>query len=139
MGVVAAAATAAIAVGGAGVSSAADAGSLDVQATRISVDGVYRVGFDVQPGTYTTAGAWPGGLLPCAWARTKDLPLGGMATIASGISFGPVTVTIEPGDDGFITTGCRGWSQPGGAGSLDAGSSSGSLDFGSLGTGSLGS
>ena len=142
VGVVAAAASTVIAVGGAGVASAADTGatgSLDVKASRILVDGVYQVGFDVQPGTYTTAGAWPGDPLPCTWARVKDLPLGGIATIQQGMSYGPATVTIDPGDDGFITAGCRGWSQAGGAGSVDAGSLSGSLDFGSLGTGSLGS
>ncbi len=139
IGVVAAAATAATAVGGAGVASAADTGSSDVKASRILVDGVYRVGVDVQPGTYTTAGAWPGGLLPCTWARLEALPLGGVATIEQGNSFGPVTVTIDPDDDGFMTTGCRGWSQAGGPGSVDAGSSGGSLDLGSLDGGSLGS
>ncbi|MFM1727501.1 hypothetical protein ABI214_06525 [Prescottella soli] len=121
------------------MASAADTGSLDVKGTRILVDGVYRVGFDVQPGTYTTAGAWPGGLLPCTWSRIKELPLGGIATIEHGNSFGPVTVTIEPGDDGFIATGCRSWNPVGGPGSVDAGSLGGSLDFGSLSTGSLGS
>ncbi|MDH6284748.1 hypothetical protein M2280_006009 [Prescottella agglutinans] len=139
VGLVAAAAGTAIAVGGAGVASAADTGSLDVKAGRILVDGVYRVGFDVQPGTYTTAGAWPGSLLPCTWSRVKTLPLGGIATIEHGNSFGPVTVTIDPGDDGFMTAGCRGWSQAGGPGSVDAGSLGGSLDVGSLSTGSLGS
>ena len=141
MGVVAATAAVGMTAGGAGVASAADsgsAGSLDVTPTRILTDGLYGVGVDVLPGTYTTAGAWPGGLLPCTWARLVDVPLG-VATLESGASFGPVTVTIEPGDDGFFTAGCRSWSQAGAPGSVDAGSSGGSLDLGSLGPGSLGS
>ncbi|WP_127914972.1 hypothetical protein [Prescottella agglutinans] len=110
--------------------------------TRILTDGVYRVGVDVQPGTYTTAGAWPGSLLPCTWSRLQELPLGGMAIIEPGSSYGPVTVTIDPGDDGFMTGGCRGWNLVDEAGADGAGSSGGSLDsgsLGSLGTDSLGS
>lgn len=103
------------------------------------MDGLYEVGVDVQPGTYTSAGAWPGSLLPCTWSRVAELPHGGVATIDSGTSIGPVTVTIEPGDGGFFTAGCRGWSQASGPSSVDAGSLGGSLDLGSLGTGSLGS
>lgn len=119
--------------GGAGVASAADAGSsgsVDVTQTRILTDGLYRVGVDVQPGTYTTAGAFPGSLMPCVWSRIDQLPGGGSVTIDAGTSIAPVTVTIEPGDDAFMTTGCRGWSRAGGPGSVD---------LGSLGTGSLGS
>ncbi|PTR32066.1 hypothetical protein C8K36_1011114 [Rhodococcus sp. OK519] len=107
--------------------------------TRILADGLYRVGADVQPGTYTTAGPWPGSLLPCTWSRIEELPNGGVGILDSGASFGPVTVTIEPGDDGFTTAGCRAWSQAGGPGSVDAGSLNGSLDFGSLRAGSFGS
>lgn len=140
-GAVAAAAAVAIAAGGAGVASAAEAGSsgsLDVSPSRILADGVYKVGFDVQPGTYRTAGAWPGSLLPCSWTRIETLPLGGINAIERGVSYGPVTVTIGPDDDGFETAGCRGWNpvvEPG----ADGGTSGGSLDFGSLSTGSLGS
>lgn len=142
LGAVATMAAVGVAAGGAGVASAADtgsAGSLDVHQTRILVDGVYHVGVDVQPGTYTTAGSWPGDLLPCTWSRIEELRYGGIGIIETGTSFGPVTVTIEPGDDGFTTAGCRGWSQAGGPGAVDAGSPGGSLDFGSLGVGSLGS
>lgn len=142
LGAVAAIAAVGMAAGGAGVASAADtgsAGSVDVNQTRILVDGLYHVGVDVQPGTYTTAGAWPGDLLPCTWTRIEELPYGGIGVIEAGTSFGPVTVTIEPGDGGFTTASCRGWSRVGGPGSAEAGSSGGSLDFGSLGVGSLGS
>ncbi|MGF7124417.1 hypothetical protein [Rhodococcus sp. BE178] len=103
------------------------------------MDGVYKVGFDVQPGTYTTAGAWPGSLLPCSWTRIEALPTGGINAIERGVSYGPVTVTIAPDDDGFETAGCRGWNPVREPDSVDAGSSSGSLDFGSLSTDSLGS
>ncbi|WP_420880399.1 hypothetical protein [Rhodococcus sp. (in: high G+C Gram-positive bacteria)] len=141
-GVVAALAALAMAAGGPGVASAADtgsAGSVDVSQARILTDGLYQVGVDVQPGTYTTAGAWPGSLIPCIWSRIDQLPGGGTVTIEGGNSFDPVTVTIEQGDDAFMTAGCRGWSRAGASGSVDAASSGGSLDFGSLGAGSLGS
>ncbi|MCA1006587.1 hypothetical protein LCL87_12725 [Rhodococcus hoagii] len=131
-GAVAAIAAVGMAAGGAGVAAAdtGSSGSLDTTQTRILTDGLYRVGVDVQPGTYTTAGALPGSLLPCTWTRVVELTSAGILTIEPGTSFTPVTVTIEPGDDAFMTTGCRVWSLAGGPGSVD---------FGSLGTGSLGS
>ncbi|WP_430336022.1 hypothetical protein [Rhodococcus sp. ACT016] len=123
-----AAASVGIVLGGTGVASAASN-------TIASGEGVYRVGYDIRPGTYTTQGAL-NGYQNCFWARANVGPYG-VIPIAYGETQIPTTVTIDSRDGAFITSGCSGWVRENdGPGSLDSGSLTGSLDTGSL-TGSL--
>lgn len=119
-----AAASVGIILGGTGVASAAST-------TIPGMQGVYAVGLDVTPGTYTSEGSVLG-WQPCTWARAK-VTVNGPEPIAVGQLTGPGQVTIESSDDVFITAGCADWTLVSGTGSLDAGS----LDAGSLNTGSL--
>jgi hypothetical protein len=69
---------------------------------------------DIDPGTYTTQGRASGNPnLQCTWARLRGLSGGDGDVIASGESWGPMTVTILPGDKGFVTGGCSEWVGPG--------------------------
>jgi hypothetical protein len=68
-------------------------------------DGTWRVGLDVQPGTYqanVTAS--------CYWARLSGFS-GTLDDIIANdnISAGPVIVTIDPSDAGFHSTRCGNW------------------------------
>lgn len=127
-----AAASVGIVLGGTGVASAAST-------TIPGMQGVYAVGFDVAPGTYSTEGAVLGAMQPCTWVRAK-VTVNGPEPIAVGQFLGPGQVTIESSDDVFITAGCADWTLVSAAGSLDAGSlGAGSLNTGSLAGGVLGS
>lgn len=66
------------------------------------------VGTDIQPGVYGTTGAAPG-QPGCFWARlaTTDPVAGGV--IESGMPTGPATVTVQPTDKAFQTSGCAEW------------------------------
>lgn len=123
-----AAASAGIILTGTGIASAATG-------TIPAGEGVYRVNYDIRPGTYSTQGA-VSGYQSCFWARANVGPYG-VIPIAAGETQGPTTVTIDSRDGAFITSGCSGWVREDDAlGSLDAGSLTGSADTGSL-SGSL--
>ncbi|MEW9554625.1 hypothetical protein [Nonomuraea sp. NPDC050783] len=71
------------------------------------------VGVDIEPGTYVAPGrAGPEAVHPCTWARLRGLDGRSEDVIASGTATGPVTVTILPGDKGFVTGGCGEWVGP---------------------------
>lgn len=67
-------------------------------------DGIYAVGTDIVPGTYSTAG--PVGNGTCYWKRTGN-PDG--ALIDNALTKKPQIVQIEPTDKAFKTTGCQAW------------------------------
>jgi hypothetical protein len=72
-------------------------------------DGTYRVGADVQPGTYQGVAASNS----CYWERLKGF--GGTLDeiIANYFGTGPTIVTISPSDVGFRSSGCGGWTKIG--------------------------
>ena len=74
------------------------------------IDGVWRVGSDIQPGLYRTVPPERdfGG---CYWARLADLSGTFDAIIASGYSDSPVYVEIEASDAAFEATDCGIWSK----------------------------
>ena len=75
--------------------------------TTIETDGTYRVGTDIVPGTYRTAGPSPHGESDCYWARLRDLNPNSI--IANNISSGPQSVTIQSSDAAFVTHSCQPW------------------------------
>ncbi len=76
-------------------------------ATTIS-DGVWIVGSQVEPGTYSNAGGeW------CYWTRLRGFSGQLNDIIANGISPAPQVVTIRPSDIGFGCQGCGIWRRVG--------------------------
>jgi hypothetical protein len=80
-----------------------------VPKTTMETDGTYRVGTDIVPGTYRSAGASPEGESDCYWARLNSL--NPTHIISNNISTGPQTVTILPTDAAFLTHSCLVWHQ----------------------------
>lgn len=76
--------------------------------TTIDQDGIYTVGTDIAPGTYSTAG--PVGTGTCYWKRTGN-PDG--ALIDNAMTKKPQIVQIEPTDKTFKTNGCQPWQPTG--------------------------
>jgi hypothetical protein len=72
--------------------------------TTIDHDGIYAVGTDIAPGTYSSAG--PVGNGTCYWKRLGN-PDG--ALIDNALSKKPQVVQIDPTDKAFKTTGCQPW------------------------------
>ncbi|KQH75341.1 hypothetical protein AO501_24775 [Mycobacterium gordonae] len=72
--------------------------------TTIDHDGIYTVGTDIAPGTYSTAG--PVGTGTCYWKRTGN-PDG--ALVDNAMTKKPQIVQIEPTDKTFKTSGCQPW------------------------------
>lgn len=68
-------------------------------------DGTFQVGTDVQPGTYKSAGAAPGGIGDCYWARLG--PGGGDNILDNNLTPGQSVVTIRPSDKEIETRGCQ--------------------------------
>lgn len=66
-------------------------------------DGTWRVGLDVQPGTYTATGD------SCYWARLSGFSGSFADLIANDIVTGPAIVTIDPTDIGFESNRCGAW------------------------------
>lgn len=66
-------------------------------------DGVYLVGYDVDAGTYETAGRDG-----CSWMRVSG---GSADEDVTESPSGPAEVTIEPGDLAFVSTGCADWTR----------------------------
>lgn len=68
-----------------------------------SGDGVFLVGYDIDPGTYTTPGR-----AGCIWTRvSEDFDLEDVTEMSSDA----MEVTIEPGDFAFVSTGCADWTR----------------------------
>jgi hypothetical protein len=78
-----------------------------VPKTIIETDGTYRVGTDIVPGTYRSAGPSPEGESDCYWARLNSLNPTNI--INNNISTGPQVVTIQPSDRAFLTHSCLPW------------------------------
>ncbi|MBH5336597.1 hypothetical protein IHE55_18170 [Streptomyces pactum] len=73
--------------------------------------GMYRVGVDIAPGTYKSAGN--DGDIGCYWERDKDA-LHGLESIAANENVtGSGVVTIAPGDAYFKTNNCNDWKKAG--------------------------
>jgi hypothetical protein len=72
--------------------------------TTIDHDGVFNVGADIVPGTYTSAG--PVGTGVCYWKRLGD---DAKQPIDNAMSKKPQIVRIEPTDKTFKTDGCQAW------------------------------
>jgi hypothetical protein len=78
---------------------------------RTSVgDGTWKVGDDVAPGTYTTAG--PDGS-SCYYARLRNHDGGVGDIIDLEVTNGPASVVIRPTDGYFKTTHCSTWNRIG--------------------------
>jgi len=78
-----------------------------VPKTIMETDGMYRVGTDIVPGTYRSAGPSPEGASDCYWARLNSL--NETHIIDSNISTGPQVVMIQPSDRAFLTRSCQPW------------------------------
>src|SRR5581483_433520 len=78
--------------------------------TSIDHDGIYLVGKDIMPGTYSSAG--PVGNGACYWKRTGN-PDGNL--IDNAMSKKPQVVEIEATDKAFKTSGCQPWQTTGAA------------------------
>jgi hypothetical protein len=75
--------------------------------TTIDGDGTFKVGTDIAPGTYASAGPVDGRV--CYWKRTASADAGGH-TIDNAMSKKPQVVSIDPTDAAFKTDGCQPWS-----------------------------
>ncbi|HTY31356.1 hypothetical protein [Mycobacterium sp.] len=78
-----------------------------VPKTIMETDGTYRVGTDIVPGTYRSAGPSPEGDSDCYWARLNSL--NSTHIIDSNISTGAQVVMIQPSDRAFLTHSCQTW------------------------------
>lgn len=67
-------------------------------------DGTFRLGVDLQPGTYRS----PGGE-SCYWERLRGFGGDTADIIVNGAGILPQTVRIAPTDAGFRTQGCGTW------------------------------
>jgi hypothetical protein len=77
--------------------------------SRIDGDGgMYRVGVDIAPGTYRSAGTTAG---RCHWERDRDALHTPGSVLAHDNATGSAVVTISPGDAYFTTSGCRDWTR----------------------------
>jgi hypothetical protein len=88
---------------GAVVGAVALAVTQDVRVTEFG-DGVYLVGSQVPPGTYSTPLTQTDA---CVWARLSDATGSASSIIQGGSLAGPQSVTILPSDVAFKTVGCR--------------------------------
>ena len=71
--------------------------------TTIDADGIYKVGTDIAPGTYASAGPADDGT--CSWKRSSAAD----QTIDNAISHKSQIVAIDPTDATFKTRGCQAW------------------------------
>jgi len=67
-------------------------------------DGTFRVGTDIQPGTYQASTPDE-----CLWERLSGFDGTTNEVIAS--AFGQTIATIEPTDAGFFSSGCGNWTK----------------------------
>lgn len=74
-------------------------------------NGDFRVGPDIEPGTYRTTGNTDG---TCHWERAEDAGHGLDPLIAEGDVTGTAVVTIGAKDTNFKTSGCGDWKKTGG-------------------------
>ncbi|MEV7541897.1 hypothetical protein [Streptomyces sp. NPDC089915] len=70
--------------------------------------GMFKVGTDIAPGTYKSAGPAKGGF-GCYWERAKDAEHQSESIEANDNPTGPAVVTVSADDAYFKTTGCADW------------------------------
>lgn len=85
---------------------AVTAGKAAAPKTTMSGDGMYKVGTDILPGTYKSAGSTDGN---CYWERSKDALHGVDSITANDNVTGSAVVTIARSDGYFKTSGCADW------------------------------
>lgn len=73
-----------------------------VPQTSIDADGTYKVGVDIVPGTYSTAGPITDGV--CYWKRTSAGEL-----VDNALTKKPQVVQIKADDTTFTTNDCQTW------------------------------
>ena len=78
----------------------------EVPPNNTILDGIWRVGEDIQPGLYQTLGS------DCYWARLSNFT-GKDDIIANGFTSGPTVVQISPRDTGFDSSSCGTWARIG--------------------------
>ncbi|MBM9504994.1 hypothetical protein [Actinacidiphila acididurans] len=88
----------------------AKAGAPKSPKAQISGDGMYKVGADMQPGTYRSTGNADGN---CYWERAKDALHGTDSIIANDNVTGTAIVTIAHTDAYFKSSGCGDWRKTG--------------------------
>lgn len=91
--------------------AAADAAAEEAEAAAEAAEpsasfgnGTWRVGEDIEPGTYRTDGA-----SGCYWERLSGFSGEFGDIISNDFTSGPSTVTIQPSDAGFSSQGCGTW------------------------------
>ena len=91
--------------GYASVSRTSNATSVVTVPIAIPADGTYRVGVNLQPGTYVTTGQtqW------CYWKRIRDFSGTFSAIIDNNLGNGKRIMTILPSDVGLVTDDCGSW------------------------------
>jgi len=78
-----------------------------VPKTIMETDGTYRVGTDIVPGTYRSAGPSAEGASGCYWARLRSL--NETDIVESNIGTNYQEAIIKPSDRAFLTHSCQPW------------------------------
>src|SRR5882757_628711 len=78
-----------------------------VPKTTMETDGTYRVGTDIVPGTYRSAGPSAEGASGCYWARLRSL--NETDIVESNIGTNYQEAIIKPSDRAFLTHSCQPW------------------------------
>lgn len=78
--------------------------------TVMETDGMYRVGIDIEPGTYRSGGK-NDETTECFWARLRTLSEDDI--IDAGIGTRPQIVLIDATDKAFHTHNCQPWQKVG--------------------------
>lgn len=91
--------------------AATDIPQADATSTIPAGGGRFRVGTDLEPGTYQTAGPDDSSSTGCYYARLRsgDGTLGDI--MDNYVSQGPMTVEVSKSDGYFQTTGCDTWTK----------------------------
>jgi hypothetical protein len=82
-------------------------------AAVMATDGTYRVGVDIQPGTYKSAPTHANSYPFCTWTRLSDFSGSTDSEIAIDNSPGQTIVTIAPTDVACKTLSCQPWEKVG--------------------------
>lgn len=75
--------------------------------TTMETDGTYRIGTDIEPGTYRSGGRSDEGESDCYWAKLHSL--NPTDIVSNGLGNDPQVVALDPGDVAFLTHSCQPW------------------------------
>ncbi|WP_232000611.1 hypothetical protein [Mycobacterium kyorinense] len=75
--------------------------------TTMDTDGTYRIGTDIEPGTYRSGGRSDQGESDCYWAKLHSL--NPTDIVNNNLSNDPQVVALDPGDVAFLTHSCQPW------------------------------